>query len=514
MELTLDTILYKLRDLDPRPVSDRANRRLFSGAKHIGYANPKAAGKHLLVGLLSEVLHSDCDKSAVYLCVCDLADSREQASASGLDLVLFCEQYHPEYLFDRVLDVFEEIKDWDKALHVSSLEGKGLDYLVQISESQIANPMLILDPSFNLLEYTRTIPIDYPLFKETVQKGYSPFPAINHLIDTGLFKQLRSSDLPIIHQAAASDTETNIYFKLAYGGLELGFAVVSCGKHSPEQGYVDLLSLFFENINLYFRQYFYPQKAGNFMYESFLQNLMTSDSVALQQVEDQSNYVKDIKANGIYRLLRLSFPGRTSLPLSFLARELSMALPYLKPFLYEGAIYALREYPDEFSAERKESAEELATIEAVLSKPNLVIAASGVFFSITDLPNAKHQCEATLRLGSQTSRYLQYEHCRVAHLLEAAASTVPLESFLSSRFLRLQRYDEKNGTDLCQLLRCHLSCMMRVSDTARKLFLHRNTVLNRLQKIEEVLGSDLMDECVQNELHLSFLIADYLDKNR
>lgn len=513
MLLTLDAILYKLRDLSPEIMSENVNRRLFSGVKHIAYCSASASGNHLFVGFLSEVLATRENDDRVFLCVSDLKNSRTAAASSGRNIVLFPAQHHMEYLFDRVLDVFEEIKDWDKALHVGSLEGKGLDYLVQISESQIANPMLILDTSFNLLEHTRTIPIEYHFFQETVQNGYSPSFAINHLTDTGLFKQLRSSDLPIIHQAAASDTETNIYFKLSYGGLELGFAVVSCGKQSPDPGYVDLLELFFENINLYFRQYFYPKKAGNYMYESFLQNLMADDSIALQQVEVQSNYVKDIKASGIYRLFRLHFPGKVSLPLSFLARELSMAIPYLKPFLYEGSIYVLREYPNEPAAEHGDIESDLSAIEAVLSKPNMIIASSGVFSSITTLSTAKSQCAAALRLSNQSSRCLRYEDYCFAHLLEAASSSVPLESFLSSRYLRLQQYDEENGTDLCPLLECHLSTLMRVSDTARALFLHRNTVLTRLKKIEELLEAELSDKSVHDELMLSFQVASYLKKS-
>lgn len=511
MELTLDTILYKLRDLQILAEINSERRRTFSGVKHIGYSNSKS-NRNLLVGTLDEALRAAPEESAVYLCVCDNSISRKSLS-SNRHIVIFDRQYHPDYLFDRVLDVFEELKDWDKALHVSSLEGKGLDHLVQISEQQIVNPMLILDPSFNLLEHTHSIPVEYGMFRETIINGYSPSSAINHLEASGLFQQLRASDRPIIHRSAASVAETCIYFKLAYGGLELGFAVVYCGMHTPTPGYVDLLSLFFENVNLYFRQYFYPKRAGNFMYEGLLQNLMSSEVVSLQQIEDQSAYVRDIKPTSIYRLLRIFLPGKTVLPLSFLARELSMATHLLKPFIYDGTIYALREYPSEFAAEQGDAAEDLATIETVLSKPDLKIAASSVFFSITDLSMAKIQCEAALRLSGSSSRYLRYDDCKAAHLLEAASQTLPLEQFLSGRYLRLLRYDQKNGTELCPLLKCHLSTMMRVSDTARKLFLHRNTVLNRLQKIEEIIGADLFDECVLSELQLSFLAADYLENH-
>lgn len=507
MELTLDTILYKLRDLNICAEININRRRTFSGVKHPGY---ERSGRHLLLGRLSEIMDAGFDRGAVYLCVCDREIDPEQLARARLQAVLFDPRLSPETLFDRALDVFEELKDWDKALHVSSLEGKGLDYLVRISERQIANPMLILDPSFNLLEHTHSIPVEYSFFRETIAQGYSPSAAINFLERSGLFEQLRTSDRPIVHRSVGSDQAVNVHFKLSYSGLTLGYAVVNCGADIPTQGYIDLLSLFFDNVNLYFRQYFYPRRAGNFMYESLLQNLMSGDVVPLQQIEDQSAYVREIKPDSVYRLLRIFLPGETALPLSFLARELSMAAPFLKPFIYDGVIYALREYPSEPAAEHSEIAEDLATIESVLSKPDLKIAASGVFFSITDLSVAKVQCEAALRLGDSSSRYLRYDDCKTAHLLEAASQTLPLEQFLSNRYLRLLRYDQENGTELCPLLKCHLSTMMRVSDTARKLFLHRNTVLNRLQKIEEIIDADLFDECVLRELQLSFLAAEYL----
>ena len=512
MELTLDAVLYKLRDLSPEVVSGSVNRRLFSGARHISYYNSAALRSNLCVGFLSEALAVKNAGDAVYLCVCDLKNGAETAAASGRNIVLFSDQCRLEYLFDRVLEVFEEIKDWDKALHVGSLEGRGLDYLVQISETQIANPMLIFDPSFNLLEHTHTIQTDYVFFNETVQNGYSPVAVINRLTDSGLFKRLYSSDAPIIHQAAGSDAGTNIYFKLTCGGMILGFASVLCGAQTPSPGYVDLLILFFENVNLYFRQYFYPNRAGNFMYESFLQNLISGNPVETLQAEAQSLYIKGINANSVYRLLLLYIPGKTALPLSFLAKELSGLRPEFKPFLHDGSIYILREYPNERSAECRNDAAELASIEAVLSQTSVVVAYSGVFFAITDLPAAKAQCEAALRFGLTSDRCLYYEDYRFSHMMETVSASLPLESFLSSRYLRLARYDEENGTELCRLLHCHFSCFMRTSDTAKKLFLHRNTVLNRLNKIEELLGCSLLDDAVRQDLELSVRIAEYLAK--
>lgn len=66
----------------------------------------------------------------------------------------------------------------------------------------------------------------------------------------------------------------------------------------------------------------------------------------------------------------------------------------------------------------------------------------------------------------------------------------------------LQDYDRKNKTDFYNTLFCYLRNERRHQATAEELFVHRNTLFQRLQKIEELLPVDLDDP--QERFHLLF----------
>lgn len=57
-------------------------------------------------------------------------------------------------------------------------------------------------------------------------------------------------------------------------------------------------------------------------------------------------------------------------------------------------------------------------------------------------------------------------------------------------FGRLAEYDEEHHAELSQTLGMFLECGCNISKTARGLFIHRNTLLFRLEKIKEVLEID------------------------
>lgn len=70
----------------------------------------------------------------------------------------------------------------------------------------------------------------------------------------------------------------------------------------------------------------------------------------------------------------------------------------------------------------------------------------------------------------------------------------------------LMQYDDQNNSDLLNTLREFLNNQFNVADTARKLFIHRNTMLYRLGKIEEILSTEvtLPKVSLPFKSHLSF----------
>ena len=73
---------------------------------------------------------------------------------------------------------------------------------------------------------------------------------------------------------------------------------------------------------------------------------------------------------------------------------------------------------------------------------------------------------------------------------------------------RLIAYDLANNTDYLDTFKVYLNNRCNMTDTAKQLHMHRNTLLHRIKRIEELLESDLADWELRRKLLLSI---DYLN---
>lgn len=79
---------------------------------------------------------------------------------------------------------------------------------------------------------------------------------------------------------------------------------------------------------------------------------------------------------------------------------------------------------------------------------------------------------------------------------------------LSRGYLALAEHDRREGTEYIATLRSFFACNQSVSDTAKRLFLHRNTVNYRLGRIRELLEDDFDTPLIRLHLQLSILAGD------
>ena len=73
---------------------------------------------------------------------------------------------------------------------------------------------------------------------------------------------------------------------------------------------------------------------------------------------------------------------------------------------------------------------------------------------------------------------------------------------------RLREYDSKKSTDFYKILREYLRCERDRVLTAKRLFVHKNTLVYRLKKIVELFSLDLDDAYEREYLMVSFLVME------
>ncbi|MGI8910738.1 MAG: PucR family transcriptional regulator [Rubrobacteraceae bacterium] len=89
-------------------------------------------------------------------------------------------------------------------------------------------------------------------------------------------------------------------------------------------------------------------------------------------------------------------------------------------------------------------------------------------------------------------------------LLEELSHSQDLEPF-AGLVRPLIEYDRERSSDLVRTLRVYFACGANTSSAADRLFLHRNSMLYRLERIRELTGLDLRDHRVALALQLGLL---------
>ena len=77
----------------------------------------------------------------------------------------------------------------------------------------------------------------------------------------------------------------------------------------------------------------------------------------------------------------------------------------------------------------------------------------------------------------------------------------------------LVAYDREHNADLLHTLRVYFRCNGNTIEAARQLFLHRNSLQYRLERIEGLLQCDLKDPQTRLALNLAVEMAELLQQH-
>lgn len=145
-------------------------------------------------------------------------------------------------------------------------------------------------------------------------------------------------------------------------------------------------------------------------------------------------------------------------------------------------------------------------------RDNLLTASMSTAYSdFKELYYYYNQAEAAYQIGSRkhpTKWYFRFEDYQMDFLVhKAMEKTVP--GVLIPRGLKqLIAYDQKKNSGYAGLLRTYLDKERNIAETIRAAYIHRNTFLYRLQRIQDILQMDLDNPDVRLTLQLAFRFID------
>ena len=97
----------------------------------------------------------------------------------------------------------------------------------------------------------------------------------------------------------------------------------------------------------------------------------------------------------------------------------------------------------------------------------------------------------------------------VLELLLSTSSEAAVISYCTEKLAPLRSHDEQQSANYVETLRTYLACNNDLVHSSRVLFIHRNTMVNRIRKINELLNVNMNDPETTNEFFNIFHVLDY-----
>ena len=141
----------------------------------------------------------------------------------------------------------------------------------------------------------------------------------------------------------------------------------------------------------------------------------------------------------------------------------------------------------------------------------VVIGISTIVDNIKDLAKAYQEAQVALEVGKvfeNEKNIISYENLGIGRLIYQLPTTL-CEMFLQEVFKKgsLDTLDRET----LMTIQCFFENNLNVSETSRKLFVHRNTLVYRLEKIRKLTGLDLREFDHAITFKVALMVRKYLD---
>ncbi len=420
-------------------------------------------------------------------------------------------------LYNRINIILCNYRHWSTTLREALCDGLTLPQLLNTAAEMIHSQIYFLNSGFKLIVGSHGHYFDEPLGMELAAKGSLSFEHAEQIQDA--FAAHAGED------CCSFSLQKDLQYFACRIHTDNRHTVTALLAVNPQMEQIDFKHLLAdfcdivahtlrENLELLLNQ---DAVCAEF-FKDLTEGDLTDDTEIRQRL---SMLAYPVQAFCAFILIRPETPPEHSDQLSYFMQQLQTIFPETNMAICKGDIVVLFSQEDRpqgklnFDYERLGALMEQFHAHAGISNASRHRPRLHTLYSIAS---------STIRLGCKLHRFsgdervFSYEDYSMYYIIDLCATKYmethhhnDLIYLIHPSIIKICRYDAEHKSNLRDVLYYYLLCACSLNKTASAMYMHRNTVLNKLNKINEITDIPLEDGYTRHRMIMSCLIMRYYE---
>lgn len=403
--------------------------------------------------------------------------------------------------FNKVLTVYQELMK-------TILEDDPIQTVADKCEKVLQNPVAVMDSSFKLLAWTKDSAIKDDYWVEIIENGYPTLATITAIQKANGYKSFLQ---PCIIEPVNNSNVRKILIRLQSGKSNLGYLAVLEETHiftDYDLELVNLISKIMSKLLSY--QNTETNKCDNDRYEQLVIDILEHGQISENQINKRLPYLK-WNFSDKYYLLTIDITEQENFDTlsCYFKNAVRKLYPCCNLLIYNQQILIIDGLGTELPAPDEDY---LKPLKELLVKSGLRGGISNTFNSILQLEMYYKQSLLAIELGETVEKHgtplFYYRSYSLLYMIRVCSRHEDLKFFCHPAVIQLYEYDQSKGTHYIETLEAFLKYNKNSYAAADAIYIHRNTMVYRINKIKEITGLNLEEHEIL-DLMISLEICKY-----
>lgn len=410
-------------------------------------------------------------------------------------------------ILNGIQQIFDRCDEWDRQVNDLITQSAGIGAVLEVTSAFLGGPVLVMGIDFSLV----------------AESGMSQLPEKARLfLDDGVNMEYMNALLQDEgYRALAQTTRTSLFPAYISGFPSLNRNLYTDGQLTHRlvlteyrtpvtAGTVCILEALAGRLEYLLAHEDFYSAAGD-LEQIFLKLLSDRTADYLQVSRQLSSLGWDADHFYLCLVLQITYLNQKQLSTRAICRYIRKSFRDSISFLYQDELVVF------FNLSRLGSSEEEVADKLVyfLRDSYLKAGYSRAAQGHMNLRRQYIQAKTALDVGSRRKPYLWIHHFNqiaLPYIIEQATRRLPGNMLCHEGLLKLRELDRKNHTEYVLTLKTYLEQQLSATQAAKQMFLHRSTFLYRIERIREILQSELADPDELFYLELSLRLLEQEDQ--